>query len=78
MQARRFWGLLLDRNLIGSDTPEFVVQLAFEAGNRLFDVAFRLSPTGDDTTIDEARRLLTAYLETYKPKQSQGAATSCA
>ncbi|ORA11593.1 TetR/AcrR family transcriptional regulator [Mycobacterium asiaticum] len=71
MQARRFWGLLLDRNLIGSDTPEFVVQLAFEAGNRLFDVAFRLSPTGDDTTIDEARRLLTAYLETYKPKQSK-------
>ena len=67
-QARRFWGFLLDRNLIRADTPELVVQLAFEAGNRLFDVAFRLSPTGDDTTIDEARRLLTAYLETYKPQ----------
>ena len=41
------------------------MQLAFEAGNRLFDVGFRLSPAGDDTTIDEARRLITAYLATY-------------
>ncbi|MEV0033527.1 hypothetical protein [Nocardia sp. NPDC050793] len=42
-----------------------VVQLAFEAGDRLLDVAFRRSPTGDDVTIDEARRLVAAYLETY-------------
>jgi AcrR family transcriptional regulator len=70
-QARRFWGFLLDRSLIRADTPELVVQLAFEAGNRLFDVAFRLSPTGDDKTIDEARRLLTAYLETYRPQPSK-------
>jgi GPH family glycoside/pentoside/hexuronide:cation symporter len=41
------------------------------AGNRLFDVAFRVSPTGDDKTIDEARRLLTAYLETYQPQPSK-------
>jgi AcrR family transcriptional regulator len=64
-QAKRFWALLTDRNLIRADTPELAVQLAFEAGNRLFDVAFRLAPAGDDTTIDEARRLITAYLETY-------------
>jgi len=70
-QARRFWGILLDRGLLRADTPELVVQLAFEAGNRLFDVAFRLSPTGDNTTIDEARRLLTAYLETYQPRPSK-------
>ena len=67
-QAQRFWRFLLDRKLIRADTPELVVQLAFEAGNRLFDVAFRVSPTGDDSTIDEARRLLTAYLETYHPQ----------
>lgn len=66
-QAKRFWGMLVDRRLVRADTPQLVVQLAFEAGNRLFDVAFRLSPTGDDTAIDEARRLLTAYLETYAP-----------
>lgn len=64
-QAARFWNLLVERRFIRADTPELVAQLAFEAGNRLFDVAFRVSPSGDDTTIDEARRLLTAYLETY-------------
>lgn len=67
-QAKQFWGFLIEQNLIRGDTPQLVVQLAFEAGNRLFDVAFRRSPTGDDTTIDEARRLLTAYLETYAAK----------
>ncbi len=70
-QAKQFWHLLIDQKLIRSDTPELVVQLAFEAGNRLFDVAFRRSPTGDDTAIDEARRLLTAYLGTYPPKASK-------
>jgi len=64
-QAKQFWRFLIDQALIRADTPELVVQLAFEAGNRLFDVAFRLSQKGDDTTIDEARRLLTAYLQTY-------------
>jgi AcrR family transcriptional regulator len=66
-QAKQFWRFLIDQNLIRADTPELVVQLAFKAGNRLFDVAFRLSPKGDDTTIDELRRLLTAYLKTYAP-----------
>jgi AcrR family transcriptional regulator len=64
-QAKQFWRFLIDKNLIRTDTPELVVQLGFEAGNRLFDVAFRQSPKGDDTVIDEARRLLTAYLQTY-------------
>ena len=67
-QAKQFWRFLIDQALIRADTPELVVQLAFEAGNRMFDVAFRLSATGDDTTIDEARRLLTAYLQTYAPQ----------
>jgi hypothetical protein len=42
-----------------------VTRLAFEVGDRLFDVAFQCSPTGDDTTIDEGRRMLAAYLATY-------------
>lgn len=63
-QLRRF---LVDRDLLPPDIPERVAQLAFEAGDRLFDVAFRQSPTGDDDTIDEARRLVTAYLATYAP-----------
>jgi hypothetical protein len=47
------------------------VQLAYEACDRLFDVAFWRSPEGDDATIDEARRLVTAYLETYAPQSPQ-------
>lgn len=64
-QADRLWHLLVERGLLPADTPPFVLQLAFEVGNRLFDIAFRQSPTGDDTTVDEARRVVTAYLETY-------------
>jgi AcrR family transcriptional regulator len=64
--AEQLWRFLIERNLIRADTPKLVVQLAFEAGDRLFDVAFQRSPKGgDDTVIDEARRLLTAYLQTY-------------
>lgn len=70
-QAKRLWELLINQKLIGGDTPQLVVQLAFEAGNRLFDVAFRRSPKGDDTTIGEARRLITAYLQTYATPASK-------
>lgn len=63
--AQQFWTFLIERELLPAATPEVVVHLAFEAGDRLFDVAFRRSPHGDDTIIDEARRLITAYLGTY-------------
>lgn len=66
-KAEQLWRLLIDRNLLAADTPQDVVQLAFEAGGQLFDVAFRRAGGGDDTTINEARRLVTAYLETYAP-----------
>lgn len=66
-QAQELWKFLIDRNLLSPNTPQLALRLAFEAGDRLFDVAFRRSPTGDDATIDEARRLMTAYLQTYAP-----------
>ncbi|WP_034274498.1 TetR/AcrR family transcriptional regulator [Haloechinothrix halophila] len=66
-KAERLWHLFIDRNLLAADTPLRVLQLAFEAGSRLFDIAFQASPTGDESTMDEARRLVTAYLETYAP-----------
>ncbi|GAA2428318.1 TetR/AcrR family transcriptional regulator [Mycolicibacterium llatzerense] len=75
-QAKQYWQLLIDKKLIRSDTPELVAQMAFEAGNRLFDVAFRRLPTGDDVAIDEARRLLTAYLGTYAPKATKARRTN--
>jgi AcrR family transcriptional regulator len=64
--AEQLWHVLIDRHLLDRDTPQHVLRLAFEAGDRLFDVAFQRSPTGDRATIDEARRLVTAYLETYR------------
>lgn len=66
--AERLWRFLVERKLTRADTPRFVMQLAFEVGDRLFDVAFQRSPTGDDAAIDEGRRLLTAYLQTYAPQ----------
>ncbi|MFE3055380.1 TetR/AcrR family transcriptional regulator [Nocardia sp. NPDC059239] len=68
-QARQLWCHLAERALIRPDTPPVVVELAFEAADRLFDVAFRRSPEGDDATIDEARRLVAAYLGTYAPQR---------
>ncbi|MFE6685082.1 TetR/AcrR family transcriptional regulator [Streptomyces sp. NPDC057743] len=70
-QAERLWHFLIERELLPADTPQLVVQLAWEAGNRLFDTAFRHSPTGDDATINEVRRMVTAYLETYAPKATK-------
>lgn len=66
-QAERMWRYLIDRNFLGADTPRLVVELAFEAGNKLFDAAFRRSRSGDDVTIAEAKRLINAYLATYAP-----------
>ncbi|GAA4697693.1 TetR family transcriptional regulator [Pseudonocardia yuanmonensis] len=66
--ADRLWQLALDQGLLRAETPRLVMQLAFEAGSRLFDVAFRSTPTvGDDAVLDEARRLVTAYLQLYAP-----------
>ncbi|MFJ8128477.1 TetR/AcrR family transcriptional regulator [Streptomyces hydrogenans] len=66
-QADRLWRLLVERGLVAADTPRLALQLAFEVGNRLFDIAFWQSPDGDDATIDEARRMVIAYLRTYAP-----------
>jgi Tetracyclin repressor-like, C-terminal domain len=63
--AEELHHFLIEHNLIDRNTPQFVTRLAFEVGDRLFDVAFQRAPTGDDTTIDEGRRMLTAYLATY-------------
>ena len=64
-QSRQFWQYLVDRELLPAGTPALAIHLAFEAGDRLFEVAFRRSPGGDDTIMGEARRLITAYIETY-------------
>ncbi|WP_245234473.1 TetR/AcrR family transcriptional regulator [Streptomyces flavochromogenes] len=71
-QTERFLHLLVERRLIAADTPPLVLQVAYEAGIRLLDIAFRATKDGDDATIDEACRLVTAHLETYAPWRSPG------
>lgn len=65
--ATLLWRRSLERGLLRKNTPLMIIQLAFAAGNSLFDVAFRLQPGGDDAVLAEARNLLTAYLETHAP-----------
>lgn len=65
--AERLRHFLIERKLLSEETPEYVVQFVFEMGHRPFDVAFQRYPRGDDATIEEARRMLTAYLESYAP-----------
>ncbi|MGW6726117.1 TetR/AcrR family transcriptional regulator [Nocardia sp. NPDC055029] len=71
-QAERFRRHLINRGFLADDTPQLAVDLAFEAGNRLFDVAFRRSVSGDEPTISELKRLVTAYLATYSPQIVKG------
>ncbi|MFE5942484.1 TetR/AcrR family transcriptional regulator [Streptomyces sp. NPDC056480] len=66
--AERLWRLGIGRGLLRVDTPLLVMRLAFEAGGRLFDVAFQQDPNGDERTMTEAKRMVTAYLETYAEK----------
>lgn len=65
--ADLLWQFAIDRGLIRRGTPKLVIQLAFEAGSRVFDVAFRKSPKGDNATISEAKVMIGAYLGKYAP-----------
>lgn len=71
--AERLRKHLVERKLIRANTPLLAVELVFEAGDRLFDVAFQRSSSGDDATLDETRRMLTAYLQGYAPKSTRQA-----
>lgn len=65
--AELIWQTALDHGLLRDDTPVQVMKVVFEAGSRLFDMAFRLAPDGDDDVIEEARKMAIAYLELYAP-----------
>lgn len=71
-QADKFWHFLTEKRLLAADTPQLVVRLAWAAGYRLFEAAFRSSPGGDGDVIGEARRLVAAYLSTYASQAQRG------
>ncbi|WP_245552475.1 TetR/AcrR family transcriptional regulator [Nocardia aobensis] len=53
-QAEQLRGLALSKEWVRQDVSPLVFELVFEVGNRLFDVAFRRSRTGDDTAVKKA------------------------
>ncbi len=57
--------LAIERGLLDESTPRLAMRVAFEAGGALFDMAFKQDPKGDDAVLAEAKRLVTAYLQTY-------------
>jgi AcrR family transcriptional regulator len=70
--AEHLLRLLIDRGQLRDDTPLLAMQVAFEAANSLFDLAFRRTPgSGDDAVLDETRRLASAYLESYAPSRGR-------
>lgn len=63
--TRKLWQWLLDHQALRADTPVLPVQIAFEAGNHLFDLAFRQSPQDREAILTEARRMVISYLRLY-------------
>ena len=65
--ARKLWQWLLEHQALRAGTPALPVQIAFEAGNHLFDLAFRRPPQDRATILTEARRMVISYLSLYAP-----------
>lgn len=63
--AELLWSLAIEKGLLDESTPRMVMRVAFEAGGALFDMAFKQGLKGDDAVLAEAKRLVTAYLQTY-------------
>ncbi|MER7029021.1 MULTISPECIES: TetR/AcrR family transcriptional regulator [Streptomyces] len=68
--SEHLWRLVITRGLLRADTPLLVMRLAFEAGSSLFDIAFQQDRNGDEATMTELKRLVSAYLATYGPKST--------
>ncbi|MFJ7905718.1 TetR/AcrR family transcriptional regulator [Kitasatospora sp. NPDC096204] len=63
--SERVWRLGIGRGLLRAHASPLVMRLAFEAGGHLFDIAFKRDPNGDEVVMAEAKRMVSAYLETY-------------
>ncbi|MER6105837.1 TetR/AcrR family transcriptional regulator [Streptomyces sp. NPDC001832] len=63
--SEHMWRVVIDRRLLRADTPLLAMRLAFEAGGHLFDIAFKQDRNGDEATMTELKRLVSAYLGTY-------------
>ncbi|MFB8003382.1 TetR/AcrR family transcriptional regulator [Nocardia sp. NPDC056000] len=60
------YGGLIASGLLPRDTDRYVVEVAVELGDRIFEMAYRDHPTGDDRIIAEGTLALTRYLEAHR------------
>jgi AcrR family transcriptional regulator len=51
--------------LVVDDRLRLVLRVAVEAGDGVLNLAFRAAPEGDPAIVEQAKRLLTAYLAPY-------------
>ena len=63
--ARALFDLASDLGLLVEDARPRHAELAVEMGDRLFQLAFATDMDGDRMVIDEALKVLSAYLELY-------------
>ncbi|MFE3189444.1 TetR/AcrR family transcriptional regulator [Nocardia sp. NPDC059240] len=57
---------LISTGLLPRDTDRRVVEVAVELGDRIFEMAYRDHPTGDEQIIAEGTLALTRYLEAHR------------
>lgn len=63
--ARALFDLASDLGLLTAEAQPRHAEIAVEMGDRLFQLAFETDDAGDPLVVDEARKVLTAYLELY-------------
>ena len=74
--ARALFDLASDLGLLSDDALPQHAEIAVEMGDRLFQLAFQTDMAGDPLVIQEAVKVLTAYLELYaSPAGQEGVAT---
>jgi AcrR family transcriptional regulator len=63
--AKALFDLASDLGLLVEEARPLHAELAVEMGDRLFQLAFESDMAGDDAVIEEAVKVLSAYLELY-------------
>jgi AcrR family transcriptional regulator len=55
----------LVRGLIVDDTPEVAIQVAIEACDRVYELAYRIDPRGDRSVLDAGLELVAGYVQRF-------------
>ena len=67
--AEELRSFAIDAGLARPDLPLAAAELAVEIGDRVFQLAYESSDSGDQFVIDEGIRMMTAYLHQYATQE---------